>query len=542
MENILESSRKLFIEKNKGKIASIYNNLAKSSNYFEQSSSLEELYYFLKYLRDASSILKLNDLFNIVSHLLKAFKVNGLRYELVDDKKEILLEGIRLLVKYFLNELEENYNEVNSTIKINVESFDKEKFKLLIIDNDEPFIEWLRTSLSGTEFYLYINCLDNLKGFLLKENIDLVIINTLHPQSLKLIEDIKSHTWTAHIPIFAITHTKDEIEQSKIFKLNVDDILVKPISISLFLAKLRNFFNRSKILKTSKLLSWKTQNIEMSELLKKEWVRFQRFNSYYSILIVKLDMYRSLIDVYGHDRVFEYLTLLYEEIKNTIRTYDEIRLWNNDSLLVLLPATRVDGATMVAKRLRVLATKLDSSFLAKYILIGTIESDHEYQGALGMVRKLERELIVTSSDLYVARAIDNNEATKQDKRKKVLLVDDDSATLTILGNHLNSDEWIIEELTEGTKALEKALEIKPDIIIAETRSKNFDGYDFCYQVRQFPVLQDTVFIFLSKLTLNKAIVRGIKMGADDYITKPFSPEEVEIRMIRHLSNLNRKRR
>lgn len=540
MGNILESSRKLFIEKNREKIASNYNKALKNSNYFDQNDNVEDLYFLLRQIRDTSAILKLNDLFTIVSHLLRHFKIDGLRYELPEDKRDLLLEGLRLLTKYFLSEFSEN--EPNLAKKIDDSVLDEEKLKLLIIDDDETFTDWLSDSLVGTEFYIYINNINNLKGFLLKENIDLILINIVHPQGFELIEDLKSHAWTKYIPIFALTHSKDEAEISRILKYSVDDILIKPFSISLFLAKLRNYFSRSEIVGNHELSSLKTQNLAMTELIKKEWVRFQRFDSYYSILLVKLDMYGSLLDTFGHEKVFEFLTQLYQTIKNTIRTYDEIKLWNNDSLLVLLPATRVDGATMVAKRIKELAAKLDLGFFSKYILIGTVESDHEYQGPFDMIKKLERELIVTSSEIYIAKASESNDTKKQDLRKKVLIIDDDPATLTILGNHLNSDEWIIEELTDGINALDKALEIKPDIIIAEVRSKDFDGYDFCYQIRQFPVLQETVYIFLSKQTLTKAIVRGIKIGADDYITKPFSPEEVEIRMIRHLRNLNRKRR
>lgn len=539
MANILENSRKIFIEKNKGKIASSYNNAVKQTDYFERSDNVEELYYLLRYIRDTSAILEINELFNIVSHLLRHFKVDRLRYQLAEDKRDLVLEGLRLLVKYFLSEFSES--ETNVTKK-NDNSLDEQKTKLLIIDSDETFVEWLRDSLLGTEFYLYENDFSNLKGYILKDKIEMVLINTQYPQNLELIQDLKAYIWTAHIPIFALTHTNDEAELSKILKLNVDEIIIKPVSVNLFLAKLRNYFNRSVIFRNKEILSLKTQNLEMAELLKKEWVRFQRFDSYYSILLVKLDMYGSLLDTYGHEKVYEYLTILYQMINNTIRTYDEIKLWNNDSLLVLLPATRVDGAAMVAKRVKELATKLDNGFLAKYILIGTVESDHQYQGPFDMVRKLERDLIATSTEIYVVQLFDNNASNQLDLRKKVLLIDDDPATLTILGNHLNSDEWLVEELTDGTKALDKALEIKPDIIISEARSKDFDGYDFCYQIRQFPTLQDTVFIFLSKQTLSKGIVRGIKIGADDYITKPFSPEEVEIRMIRHLSNLNRKRR
>lgn len=538
MENILESSRKLFIEKNKGKISSIYNNAIKDSDYFQQYNNVEEFYYLLKHLRDTSAILKLNDLFDIVSHLLRHFKVEGLKYKIAENKEDILLEGLRILVKYFLSE--SSNVELKFMNNLDTGILDDKTIRLLIIDNDETFIEWLKESLTGTEFCLYANNINDLKGYVLKENIDLVLINTIFQKNFELIKDLKSHTWTAHIPIFAITHVKDEAGLIKIYKQGVDDIIIKPFSINLFIAKLRNFFSRSSIFNNQELLSMKSQNHIMTELLKKEWVRFQRFNSYYSILLVKLDMYGKLLDIYGHEKVLEYLTILHQAIKKSIRTYDEIKLWNNDSLLVLLPATRVEGASFVAKRIKQLSINLDLSYLSKYLLIGTVESDNKYLGPLDMVKKLEKELISTSTEIFIAQTVVHSEDIKPNLRRKVLLIDDDPATLTILGNHLNSDDWIIEELTDGTKALDKALEMKPDIIVAETRLKDFDGYDFCYQIRQFPNLRDTIFFFLSKQALNKSIIRGIKIGADDYITKPFSPEEVEIRVLRHLTN--RKRR
>ena len=83
---------------------------------------------------------------------------------------------------------------------------------------------------------------------------------------------------------------------------------------------------------------------------------------------------------------------------------------------------------------------------------------------------------------------------------------------------------------DGQKALEITLKEQPDIIISDIAMPGMDGWDFCNQVRKNPYTSFIPFVFLSKKSEAPDRIRGLQMGADDYLTKPFDMEELLTRV------------
>lgn len=79
----------------------------------------------------------------------------------------------------------------------------------------------------------------------------------------------------------------------------------------------------------------------MENFIKKEWIRFQRFQSFFSLVLVKLDISQYLIDKYGSELVLNYMFQLFEQVNQSIRTYDEIKSWNKDSFFALVAGNKI---------------------------------------------------------------------------------------------------------------------------------------------------------------------------------------------------------
>ena len=122
-----------------------------------------------------------------------------------------------------------------------------------------------------------------------------------------------------------------------------------------------------------------------------------------------------------------------------------------------------------------------------------------------------------------------------ERKPKVLIVDDTPENIQILMGTLK-DQYAIVAAINGEKALKMAVaEPRPDLILLDIMMPGMDGFEVCSRLKSDPETRDIPVIFLSALddTANK--VKGFATGAVDYISKPFQPEEVHVRVNTHLT-------
>lgn len=112
--------------------------------------------------------------------------------------------------------------------------------------------------------------------------------------------------------------------------------------------------------------------------------------------------------------------------------------------------------------------------------------------------------------------------------KKVLVVDDEQSILTLLTFNLQKEGYEVTGVTDGKKAYELALQNEYDFIILDLMLPSMDGMDICKGLRREKVETPILMLTAKDEELEKII--GLELGADDYMTKPFSPREVLARM------------
>ncbi len=121
------------------------------------------------------------------------------------------------------------------------------------------------------------------------------------------------------------------------------------------------------------------------------------------------------------------------------------------------------------------------------------------------------------------------------KKPKVLIVDDTPENIQVLMGTLK-DQYAIVAAINGEKALKMAAaDPKPDLILLDIMMPGMNGFEVCGRLKADPETRDIPVIFLSALddTANK--VKGFTAGAVDYVSKPFQPEEVQVRVNTHLT-------
>jgi two-component system alkaline phosphatase synthesis response regulator PhoP len=115
--------------------------------------------------------------------------------------------------------------------------------------------------------------------------------------------------------------------------------------------------------------------------------------------------------------------------------------------------------------------------------------------------------------------------------KLSILAVDDSPTITaMIKDSFENEGYRVLLADDGVKALKIALEQRPDLIIADIAMPGLDGWELCSQIRSNPFTSFIPFIFLTARAEAPDRIRGLQMGADDYLTKPFAMDELIARV------------
>jgi two-component system phosphate regulon response regulator PhoB len=108
-------------------------------------------------------------------------------------------------------------------------------------------------------------------------------------------------------------------------------------------------------------------------------------------------------------------------------------------------------------------------------------------------------------------------------REKVLVVDDEEDILELVRYNLSKDGYQVTSALSGETALKKAKEESPDLVLLDLMLPGVDGLDVCKELKRDPATAAIPIVMLTAKGEDADVVTGLELGADDYVTKPFSP-------------------
>jgi two-component system, OmpR family, alkaline phosphatase synthesis response regulator PhoP len=123
--------------------------------------------------------------------------------------------------------------------------------------------------------------------------------------------------------------------------------------------------------------------------------------------------------------------------------------------------------------------------------------------------------------------------------KKILLIEDEKDIINLLMHTLSKEKCEVYSITNGDKALETTKSIYPDIVLLDLMLPGIDGLQICKLLKQDPQTSNIPIIILTAKSEETDIVTGLELGAEDYITKPFSPKVLIARIRSVLRRVNK---
>jgi two-component system phosphate regulon response regulator PhoB len=115
-------------------------------------------------------------------------------------------------------------------------------------------------------------------------------------------------------------------------------------------------------------------------------------------------------------------------------------------------------------------------------------------------------------------------------RSLVFVVEDEEDIARLISHNLQAAGFEVHSFVSGGSLIEEASREMPALFLLDIMLPGADGFELCRQIRLNPILSSTPIIFLTAKTAEADRVKGLELGGDDYITKPFSPRELVARV------------
>jgi YesN/AraC family two-component response regulator len=160
---------------------------------------------------------------------------------------------------------------------------------------------------------------------------------------------------------------------------------------------------------------------------------------------------------------------------------------------------------------------VDKDKLTNFIIV-------EPEDLLGPLNPLIKELP------SIEEQNDNRKIGSQKENLPLILLVEDNADIRIFLRNILEDKYNIEEAENGSEGLTKALATLPDIIISDVMMPEMDGYQFTNAIKTDERTSHIPVILLTSLTSTDSIIKGLENDADEYITKPFNDQILQLKV------------
>ena len=111
--------------------------------------------------------------------------------------------------------------------------------------------------------------------------------------------------------------------------------------------------------------------------------------------------------------------------------------------------------------------------------------------------------------------------------ERILVIDDNSRDRKLAREGLESEGYGVEEAGDGAQGLRVLFASRPDIVVLDVLMPGMDGWAVCQRIRE---ITDVPIIMLTSLNRSQEVVKGLELGADDFVSKPITPEELIARV------------
>ncbi len=352
---------------------------------------------------------------------------------------------------------------------------------------------------------------------------------------IKMREDHR----TVNLPVLVLSAKNSPQIKAECFALGADDYFEKPLDPALLTTRVAVALQRSHALEKetrSDALTGLANRAAFAEAFESQRKLSQRNDTALSVAMLDIDHFKKINDDYGHIVGDDVLRHTSEIIRVKLRQSDLLARWGGEEFAVLLPATtEAMGKTALENVLSQLAQQPYVNSKGEQIHVS-------FSGGVYQVKideDLSHTLSQADANLYRAKASGRNcvLSTNDDievRPHSILIAEDDDLTAEFVLHRLRKEGYELDHHTRGDAALEAARKNKYDLTIFDVKMPGMEGFELLQRMRSDSLNKTTPVIMLTSMGSEQDISRGLHLGANDYVLKPFSPMELLARIRRLL--------
>ncbi|NQT63288.1 MAG: response regulator [Candidatus Marinimicrobia bacterium] len=417
-----------------------------------------------------------------------------------------------------------------------------EREHILVVDDSDEIRLMLKVILEK-QGYAVTTVETAQKGIdvLAEEDFQLMILDLVLPDidGRNFLIKLRGDHRTASLPVLVLSAKDSPQIKAECFALGADDYFEKPLDPALLTTRVAVTLQRSRNLEKETRYDHLTNLpnraafTENFEALSKLSLREK---THLCLAMLDIDDFKSINDGYGHLVGDEALRYVANQLREQLRKSDFVARWGGEEFALLLPSTtELEGKTALSKALIHLNQHPMSTNSGKTIKL-------TYSGGVYQIKEgedLNQALSQADALLFNAKAAGRNciVASNDDvgtRSLKILLAEDDELTAEFVLHRLRKDGFEIDHFDRGDAALEAARKSKYDLAIFDVKMPGMEGFELLQRTRADSMNQKTPVIMLTSMGSEQDISRGLQLGANDYVLKPFSPMELLARIRRLL--------
>ncbi|MFC1566267.1 response regulator [bacterium] len=431
-----------------------------------------------------------------------------------------------------------DHNKSESTkekfVNSNSSELNPVKSRILIAD-DEPDILLVLEQLLRDDGYNVYEASDGLNAFEMIKQIvpDIAILDIDMPglDGIELKAKLNQDEMTQGIPVLFLT-AKDAVKDKvAALELGADDYMTKPFEEEELLARVKAILKKKKMYECISMTDGLT-GLHNKDYFKKQIKLFndiaKRYEKVYSLLIVDMDNLKVINDTFGHFAGDLAIQKIAQILNSELRQSDIIARFGGDEFVIILSECDKENATIVEKKLKSI-NKNELSIIDKTgkkinfsISVGSSTFSKE-------VNSEERVFEIADVNMY-----EDKKSKKRTKSNMITIIDDDEDICNLVKAKLEEKGYEVMCSFDGESGLEVVNSTPPALIILDVMMPKVDGMQVLKNIKKTESTMNIPVLILSAKNQEGDIVQGFKKGAVEYITKPFYPEELIVRIERIL--------
>jgi two-component system cell cycle response regulator len=413
---------------------------------------------------------------------------------------------------------------------------------VLVVDDDPIMRLSVTTALQAPRRrVLSASSANDARRLLSAEKIDLMVLDLVLPDmdGRNFLVELRESMGTASMPIFVLSGQSNRSAEDECFSLGANEFIAKPfdpgVLASSVTAALRHLQSRAPDGKTDARTSLPNRAAIREHF---EQRVLNNPNDFRPVSLVLLDFeeLRAIAELRGQIVADQVLKTVARALHETLRGTGIVGRWGGDEFVAIFEGLDAVGAqTWLDRAMRKIRDKAFTDMARNEFHI-------VFTAGLTNVTRSERidEVVARAERLLFAAkrkgpgTIVSDSYLEPVTRHSVLVAEDDAMTLAVVKNRLENEGFNVIACLDGEAAYNAALADPPAVIITDVNMPKMDGFTLVYRLRLNPGTQRVPILILTSLGKDSDIARGVEVGANDYMAKPFSPIELSSRVHRLL--------